>query len=171
MLPGDSVCICKLLPYKTCVRRAHSVVLGESELPSHRDRLHHQPSPPLLHLTQALPIPTTTLDSTPYPFPHQLNLGSQLIILIKIHRLKQPANLHSPLPLSVLGALLLLLALLLVQLGVVARELLELDQKVSQVDFEAGQVLAVGEEALDKGVYLDAAWARWMVSLDGTAEM
>ncbi len=82
----------------------------------------------------------------------------QLIILIQIHRLQQTPHLPSPLSLRLLCIQLLLLALLGEEIRVVARELLELDQEIAQVDFELDQVLAVAEETLDEVLDLDPVY-------------
>jgi hypothetical protein len=93
----------------------------------------------------------------------KFHLGqSELVVLVQIGRFEQAADLHRPLSLGFLGVGHLLLALFGEQLGVVAGELLELNEEVAQDDLELGEVVVVREEAVDEGLDLNAGTRTWL---------
>lgn len=77
---------------------------------------------------------------------------SQLIVIIlQLRRLHQAADLGSPVEVSLLLGCVLLLLLDLEELGIVASELLERDEEVTQVEPEFVVLRVESEQSLDKG--------------------
>lgn len=70
--------------------------------------------------------------------------------MIHLRGLEQTADLHRTSPLGGLRVAHSLLSLLRIQISIVARELLERDQEVTQVGLEFVQVISVCEQANDK---------------------
>jgi len=79
-----------------------------------------------------------------------ISIKSKLVVL-NLARLEQAADLHGTRTLLVLGVLGGLLAVLDEELSVVAGELFERDQEVTEDELELGQVLGAVEEVRDEG--------------------
>ncbi len=83
-------------------------------------------------------------------FRPQLVSESELVILINVCWFQEAANLGSTLSLRITGRFCRFFPVFGVQFGIVARELLQLNQKVSKMGFESRQILIEGEETVDK---------------------
>jgi hypothetical protein len=107
-------------------------------------------------------LAVTTVSSS--IFGSELLSESQLIILVDFRRFQQPSDLRGSLALSLLGGLLSGFSIFGVEVGVVSREFLELDEEVSDVELEAAEVTAECEEAFDEIRYLCTRQYEHMVS-------
>ena len=75
---------------------------------------------------------------------------SQLVILIDLRWFQQPTDLGRSFSLGFFGRLLCVFSIFGEEFCVVAAEFFQLDEEISTVEFEAGEVLAKGEETFDE---------------------
>ena len=83
--------------------------------------------------------------------------------MINLRGLHQAPDLLGALPFGVLGGLLGLLSVFGVELGVIIRELFQLDQEVSDVQLESSDIAAETEETLDELSDLDARFCQLVI--------
>ena len=75
---------------------------------------------------------------------------SQLVILVDLRWFQQPTDLGRSFSLGFFGRLLCVFSIFGEEFCIIAAELFELDEEVSAVEFEAGEVLAKSEETFDE---------------------
>ena len=75
---------------------------------------------------------------------------SQFIILIQFSRFQQSTHLHGSFTFGHFSRLLREFTFLGVEFGVIARELLELDEEISEMNLEFVEVAIISEQSIDK---------------------
>ena len=75
---------------------------------------------------------------------------SQLVVLVDLRWLQQPAHLSGSLTLRLLGRLLSCLPVFSVEVGVVSGKLFQLNEEVTDIELESGQIIALSEERFNE---------------------
>ena len=93
-------------------------------------------------------LTVTTIDGG--IFRSKLLGQSQLVVLVDLRWLQQPTHLSGSLTLRLFGCLLSCLSVFSVEVGVISGKLFQLDEEVTDIELESGQIIALSEERFNE---------------------